>query len=182
MGRSWAERDALVAIARRIWWGWPLFLFAKIPGVLPLLRSVYVEVAARRNCIGGVCLARRRRHYWLAVPMPLLVLLLRSEMAAWVFMWALTFAIFLGCKWVTWQKAPRGERPPAWKALGYFLAWPGMDAEAFLKQRAAGAPRPVAFKDLSLALAKACVGVILVYLAARGSFEARTLLTGWVLA
>ena len=47
--------DAVVAIARHIWWGWPLFLFAKLPGALPLLRTGYRWVAARRHCSKWSC-------------------------------------------------------------------------------------------------------------------------------
>ena len=32
---------------------------------------------------------------------PILALLTRNHMAPWVFMWLMTGAIFLGCKWLT---------------------------------------------------------------------------------
>lgn len=43
--------DALVEICRRLWWGWPLWLLSRFPGVMPLLRWLYRRVAARRHRI-----------------------------------------------------------------------------------------------------------------------------------
>jgi hypothetical protein len=48
----------------------------------------------------------------------------------WESMWVFAFAIFVGCKWLTWWTGPGG--PPWWRHLGYLFAWPGMDAAAFL--------------------------------------------------
>ena len=41
--------DALVEICSHIWWGWPLWLLSRLPGVMPLLRWRYQRVAARRH-------------------------------------------------------------------------------------------------------------------------------------
>jgi predicted DCC family thiol-disulfide oxidoreductase YuxK len=48
--------DALLQIARRIWWTWPIFALAKIPGITPLFRVTYRWLAANRTCFGGKCL------------------------------------------------------------------------------------------------------------------------------
>ncbi|MBI3875084.1 MAG: DUF393 domain-containing protein [Verrucomicrobia bacterium] len=42
--------DAVVFLARHFWWGWPLVLFAKLPGAMALLRFGYRKIAARRHC------------------------------------------------------------------------------------------------------------------------------------
>jgi predicted DCC family thiol-disulfide oxidoreductase YuxK len=47
--------DALLQIARRIWWAWPLFAFAQLPGAMFLLRTNYCWVAANRYCFSGKC-------------------------------------------------------------------------------------------------------------------------------
>lgn len=48
----------------------------------------------------------------------------------WVFMWLIAFAIFVGCKGLTWWTATtRGVSPG--RQLGYLFAWPGFDVVAF---------------------------------------------------
>ncbi len=47
--------DALVQIARRIWWAWPLFALSQIPGARILFRTIYRRIATNRNCLNGVC-------------------------------------------------------------------------------------------------------------------------------
>jgi predicted DCC family thiol-disulfide oxidoreductase YuxK len=49
--------DAVVAVAREIWWGQPLAWLSKIPGMMDVLRTVYRWVAARRSCAATVCSA-----------------------------------------------------------------------------------------------------------------------------
>ncbi|MHC4446970.1 MAG: thiol-disulfide oxidoreductase DCC family protein [Planctomycetota bacterium] len=46
--------DAVVHLAKRIWWGWPLAAAAQIPGAFPALRSFY-RFVARRRCRSGQC-------------------------------------------------------------------------------------------------------------------------------
>jgi hypothetical protein len=47
-------------------------------------------------------------------------------------MWALAGAIFIGAKWLTWRRAPVLDAP-WWRHAAYLLAWPGLDAESFLR-------------------------------------------------
>jgi predicted DCC family thiol-disulfide oxidoreductase YuxK len=51
--------DAVVYLAGRIWWAWPLWLFGQIPGARWLLRAGYRWIAARRHCFGGACELKR---------------------------------------------------------------------------------------------------------------------------
>lgn len=66
------------------------------------------------------------------VVLPLAVGACRDLLPPWVFMWLLSFAIFMGLKWPTWWKARGRGQHTAWRSVAYLLAWPGMDAEAFL--------------------------------------------------
>jgi len=59
-GRNLGGADAVVEIARRIWWAWPLWLFSRIPGARPFLQAVYRVIAANRHCRAGVCRIPRR--------------------------------------------------------------------------------------------------------------------------
>ena len=49
-GRHLGGADAIVEIARNIWWAWPLWLISRTPGAMPLLRALYRTIAANRTC------------------------------------------------------------------------------------------------------------------------------------
>jgi hypothetical protein len=97
--------------------------------------------------------------------MPLIILtsaaiLLVNALQPWVFMWAICFALFFGCKWLTWWQ---GRRPgvPVWRNLAYLFAWPGMDAREFL-DAGRRAPRPQIFSWL-VAILRTLFGVWLLW-------------------
>jgi predicted DCC family thiol-disulfide oxidoreductase YuxK len=73
---------------------------------------------------------------WMAlIGLPISVLLLRDRLAPWQFMWLMAGAIFFGCKWLTaWRTQKPNADPKLTLTLGYFFAWPGMDAEKFLSR------------------------------------------------
>jgi hypothetical protein len=94
-------------------------------------------------------------------------------------MWLLAFAIYAGCKWLTWRRTPV-QRVRWWRHAGYLLAWPGLDAAAFL------APGPLPEKDRPavrewcFATLRFFVGFVLFAVVA-GKFDARNeLIVGWV--
>ena len=47
--------DALLFLARHIWWTRPFTAFAWIPGVMPLARAAYRWIARHRHEISGSC-------------------------------------------------------------------------------------------------------------------------------
>jgi predicted DCC family thiol-disulfide oxidoreductase YuxK len=47
--------DALVALAKEIWWWRPLVWLARVPGMMEVLRKSYAWVAAQRNCVSASC-------------------------------------------------------------------------------------------------------------------------------
>jgi predicted DCC family thiol-disulfide oxidoreductase YuxK len=47
--------DAVVAMARAVWWLRPFTFLTRIPGAMTLLRRGYRKVAANRHCISGAC-------------------------------------------------------------------------------------------------------------------------------
>jgi predicted DCC family thiol-disulfide oxidoreductase YuxK len=47
--------SALVAIARHIWWAWPLWALSRLPGAMPLLDAAYRVIARNRHCLSGTC-------------------------------------------------------------------------------------------------------------------------------
>src|SRR5581483_7282846 len=69
---------------------------------------------------------------WLPlVILPLAAAAARNRLPAWSFMWLMSFALFAGCKWLTWWTARFVSSSP-WRSLAYLLLWPGMDAGSFL--------------------------------------------------
>jgi hypothetical protein len=64
--------------------------------------------------------------------------------APWAVMWGLAAAVYVGCKGLTWSRTPT-TKAPGWRHVAYLLAWPGLDARAFLDPRRScrrPAPRP----------------------------------------
>ena len=54
-GQQFGGADAFVYLARHVWWAWPLYALAKLPGVRALLRAGYRSIAARRHCKASAC-------------------------------------------------------------------------------------------------------------------------------
>src|SRR5580698_6654488 len=109
--------------------------------------------------------------------LPLAAISCRNQLQPWVFMWALSFAIFFSLKWLTWWRARNRVSHPAWRSVAYLLAWPGMDADAFLdaKQRV---PSPHITAWLWAALETA-LGAALLWIVARSLPAGEPLLRGW---
>src|SRR5262245_17482221 len=81
----------------------------------------------------------------------------------WATMWALAFAIYAGCKWLTWRRT-HVEGAPSWRHAGYLLAWPGMDARTFLVDSPA---RPPARVEWILGARSIVLGILLFFGVAR---------------
>jgi Membrane bound O-acyl transferase family len=116
---------------------------------------------------------------WLPIAvLPLTAVACRNLVPPWVFMWVLSFAIYLSLKWVTWWRARERIAHPAWRSAAYLLAWPGMDAGAFLdaSQRV---PPPAPTTWLS-GIFETILGAILLWVVARSVPQANSLLRGWV--
>jgi len=93
-------------------------------------------------------------------------------------MWALSFSIFAGLKWMTWWTARSRVAHSANRSLAYLLAWPGMDAETFLSADKP-AVQPSA-RDWLWAGLKTAVGAALLWMVARRVPEPQALLRGWI--
>lgn len=119
---------------------------------------------------------------WIAalplIAFPGLAIALRNRLPAWVFMWALSFSIFAGLKWMTWWKARTRVAHSAGRSLAYLVAWPGMDAETFLDpNKQPGAPN---FQEWLWAALKTALGVGLLWIVARRIPEQQALIRGWI--
>jgi hypothetical protein len=94
----------------------------------------------------------------------------------WAYMWALALAIFAGCKRLTWRRAPI-VGVPWWRHAGYLLAWPGLDAAAFLGARGVAAPPP---REWVCAITKSILGIMVLWGVARWVPADAPLLAGWI--
>jgi predicted DCC family thiol-disulfide oxidoreductase YuxK len=178
-GKYFGGADAVLEIGRHFWWAWPLRMIGHIPVIKRLLRTGYRWVARNRNCTDGACDIKRPSRVVDLLPLaalPCLALVLRMHVAAWVFMWAMAFALYAGCKWLTYRETlGRGLRPCIGRTLAYLLAWPGMDAKDFLNERVVAA-RPHKAEWL-FAVAKMGFGVVVLWAVTRT--VPNWLLTGW---
>ena len=60
-GEVYGGAQAIVHLSRQIWWAWPLYAAAKVPGVPSLLGAGYRWFADHRTCTSGVCSLPGRR-------------------------------------------------------------------------------------------------------------------------
>ena len=58
-GKHFGGADALVFLARQIWWTMPLALLAKLPGGMGLLSRAYRLIAQHRYCGAAACSTAR---------------------------------------------------------------------------------------------------------------------------
>src|SRR5271155_841021 len=115
---------------------------------------------------------------WLPiVALPLAAISCLNLLPAWVFMWTLSFAIFFSLKWLTWWRARIQVSHPAWRAIAYLLAWPGMDADAFLDAKQhVSSPR---FMTWLWATLETALGAVLMWIVPRSLPAGEPLLRGW---
>jgi len=53
-GKIYGGAEAIVYLARQIWWAWPFYAAAKLPGVPRILDACYRWFADRRTCSSGL--------------------------------------------------------------------------------------------------------------------------------
>jgi alginate O-acetyltransferase complex protein AlgI len=182
-GEVFGGADAVIYLARQLWWGAPLAFLARLTFVHEGLHRLYRWVAAHRTCaIAHVTtppLPARTRWIPLAI-LPLAALGTKPFVAAWVFMWLMASAIFLGCKWLTLGSAShRAGRVCPFRAAAYLFAWPGMDAVRFLSpDLAPRCSRTPMMKSAALAIVRISLGALLIFAIARQATE--PILPGWI--
>jgi hypothetical protein len=99
---------------------------------------------------------------WLPlIVLPVAVSVIPIAWPRWVFMWVLAFAIYCGCKWLTWRRTR--IHAPLWKHLGYLFAWPGMDAVAFFNTGPLPEQRKPKAMEWLFAFSKIVLGVVILF-------------------
>jgi predicted DCC family thiol-disulfide oxidoreductase YuxK len=184
-GARYGGADALLEVARSIWWSRPLYWFSHLPGVRPALRKLYGWVARHRQCLGGTCRAKGARGAlsrslkWLpALALPALAMAMGRRLSGWEWMWVIAFALFLGAKWVTlWELLSSRTRISPLRCIAYALLWPGMDVRAFCTDRSVPTP---SMREWGSATAKTLLGAALVWLAILCGTRAHPMVVGWI--
>jgi alginate O-acetyltransferase complex protein AlgI len=195
-GQALGGADALIELASRVWWAKPLAALAGLPGIPRLLHAAYGWIARHRHCLGGGCAlpahptppAAPAPHHppalmpfvdcLPAIVLPAAAVAFARELPAWLFMWLLAFAIYYPAKWLMFRRAMRGLAPASRaRVIAYFLAWPGLDARAFLGAKPpAVTPLP---REWLFTLVKIAFGASLLWGVARCIPEDQPLLAGW---
>ncbi len=98
-------------------------------------------------------------------------------MPPWVVMWALAAGLFAACKGLTWRRAPPA---PVRRQAAYLLAWPGMDAAAFLDPHPLPRDRRPTPGECAFAAGKLALGVGITWGAVRLVPADVPFLRGWV--
>lgn len=183
-GKVFSGADAVILLARQIWWAVPLAWLARLPSVHAILPRLYRCVAAHRTCAikGTAAPSFISRTRWCALAiLPLTALATKPFLPPWGFMWLMAFALFLGCKWLTLGTALRREGAAAWpfRALAYLMAWPGMEATRFLSpELAPRCSQSAARRNTAMALIRILLGLFLLFGIAQHAVE--PLLAGWI--
>jgi Membrane bound O-acyl transferase family len=116
---------------------------------------------------------------WLPISvLPLAAVACRNSLLPWAFMWILSFAIFASLKWLTWWRARARVAHSAWRSTAYLLAWPGMDAEAFLDASQRVPPPPPT--TWLWAIIETILGAVLLWVVARSIPQGESLVRGWL--
>jgi predicted DCC family thiol-disulfide oxidoreductase YuxK len=193
--------NAVIFLARQVWWAWPFAALARLPGMHKRLDRGYRWIAAHRGCDHIRCSLKERRsldrrfrksatekppllEIWPAwtplIAFPILALLVRDRVAPWVFMWLMAAAIFFGCKWLTFSRAREQiVHVRVGRALAYLFLWPGMDGRKFLRTSTGKMPMfPRTRANAAVAIAKILLGTVLLFGLAR--LAPHPFVTGWI--
>ena len=54
-GMVYGGADAVIYLARSIWWAWPIYILGFLPGTKSFMRLGYRWLAHRRYCVKGGC-------------------------------------------------------------------------------------------------------------------------------
>ena len=185
-GQIHGGADALIEIARRIWWAKPVYWLSRIPLVQSVLVMGYRWLARNRTCLGGSCsrAAQPKRPTlgalgWIIALLPTaLAVTLEKTLPGWIWMWAMALALFIGAKLVTIPRFLRSRQSSDTKRLlTYALLWPGMDVQAFCGVEPVLPPRG---REWAFATAKTLFGAAVIWMGVRLIGATHPFITGWV--
>lgn len=111
--------------------------------------------------------------------LPVAVLYWGFGLPAWLFMWLIAGAIFLGCKWLALFDSLRDvSHIPKGRAFEFLFLWPGMDARSFVLGDKFSSS--LGAGDWFMALLKTLLGIFLFFVVPRFLPNSHLLVVGWV--
>lgn len=141
-----------------------------------MIRTVDQQLSPSRSSIG------RGSIIYDAIPLLVLplaaLLLVPDEWPRWALMWMLAFSIFAGCKWLTWKQAGI-DNVPVWKQTAYLVAWPGLDAVAFLRPSTGRHVSQPRLREWLFAFTKLAIGLAFVLVSLRWVAVVDPYWVGW---
>ncbi len=102
-----------------------------------------------------------------------------ADWPRWGFMWTLALAIYAGFKWLSWRRTPV-PNIPRWRHVSYLIAWPGMDAAAFLNSSSNSKLSPCYWSEWFFALTKFATGLFLFWGVTKIVPQQNQLIAGWI--
>jgi len=148
----------------------------------PDFALAFLRTCASPSYMTGVESPRRASGNWTAwLPFaiaPASVIVFRQDMPPWASMWLLAITIFASLKWASWWRSPLRRLASIWRSAGYLLAWPGMDADAFLDP--SRLPAPTRLSEWIWAASKTVFGVALLWCVARQVPSDQPMPRGWI--
>jgi len=97
----------------------------------------------------------------------------------WALMWTMAAAIYVSCKWLTWQQAA-SRQDLSWKDAAYLLGWPGMDATSFLGEEPIAKCLYCRSSEWFWAVGKLMLGLTLLFAVARVIPPHHPYVVGWI--
>lgn len=185
-GRVHGGADALVEIARRVWWAKPIYWLSRVSAFKGMLHRGYRWVARNRTCIAGSCQIKTHARRsgpgtidWLIALLPTaIVLSLGRTVPAWAWMWMIAFALFFGAKWITVQAfLYSGRKAKPAQLLACVFLWPGMDFRAFCGTSPVAPP---AGREWAGAAATTLLGAAALWLGAPIAAARHPIIAAWV--
>jgi alginate O-acetyltransferase complex protein AlgI len=180
-GAVYGGHLAFAQIFRRIWWAWPGYAASRLPGMDPVFRRGYRWLADHRHLLLTGSAQSSAAPAFGLIPLallPALIIWFRPLLLPWAFMLLLATAIFAGCKWLTYWRARESFKAVShWRAIGFLLAWPGMDAAPFTDAARASQATPA--REWLAAFIKTASGALLIWCIARRLDSHDSLIAGW---
>lgn len=181
-GKLRGGAEAIVYLARFVWWAWPFRLLWALPGGKTIMQHGYRWIARNRHCTSRTCPLPRRSSWKNWLPMILLTALaviVGQNFAPWIVMCMVAAALLAGCKWITWWDAYTVLPDITLRrSLAYLLLWPGMDSRVFLDPKIRPEKPPI--REWVFAFAKMLLGISIAWGVARTIPVDKVLLRGWV--